>query len=366
MATTEQTTTNMPYVRLGKSGLKISRLVLGCMSYGSPDWQGWVLGEEEGLKHIKAAYDMGINAFDTANVYSNGLSEVILGKAIKKYNLPRDEIVVMTKVWGPVGKNTSDFLFLASSEELGSKRYTNQQGLSRKHIFESIKHSLERLQLDYVDLFQCHRFDRNTPIEDTMHALHDVVKAGYARYIGMSSCYAWQSRSERKLKALTVVHKMQNYARQHGLTEFISMQNFHNAVYREEEREMIPLLHDLGVGMIPWSPLARGFLARDAKEESVRTQTDAFYKGSGMADAEGFLLDINAKVAEIAKKRGISMAQVAVAWSLSKPYMSAPIVGTTSIDKLKDLVEGVHVKLTEEEVKSIDELYRPREILGND
>ncbi|KIO21967.1 hypothetical protein M407DRAFT_122619 [Tulasnella calospora MUT 4182] len=350
MSATEVATTNMPYVRLGKSGLKISRLVLGCMSYGSPEWQGWVLGEEEGLKHIKAAYDMGINAFDTANLYSNGLSEVILGKAIKQYNLPRDEIVVMTKLWGTVGRSTSDALAFVPQEELGQKRYVNQQGLSRKHIFESVKHSLERLQLDYIDLLQCHRFDPMTPIEETMQALDDVVKAGYVRYIGMSSCYAWQ------------FHKMQNYARERNLTQFISMQNFHNAVYREEEREMVPLLQDMGVGMIPWSPLAGGLLTRRISDESVRGQTDPYVKS---APTEPFILEINAKVAEIAEKRGISMAQVALAWSLSKPFISAPIVGTTSLDKLKDLVEGVQVKLTEEEVKAIDDLYRSRAIIGH-
>ncbi|KAG8915438.1 hypothetical protein FRC00_004455 [Tulasnella sp. 408] len=337
------------------------------MSYGSPEWQGWVLGEEEGLKHIKAAYDMGINAFDTANLYSNGLSEVILGKAIKQYNLPRDEIVVMTKLWGTVGRSTSEALAWVSQEDLWQKRYTNQQGLSRKHIFESVKHSLERLQLDYIDLLQCHRFDYTTPIEETMQALHDVVKAGYVRYIGMSSCYAWQ------------FHKMQNYAREHNLTQFVSMQNFHNAAYREEEREMVPLLQDMGVGMIPWSPLARGFLTRrvDLSSESVRGQTDhlkaltivlrgRFLKNANIdAQKESFVLDINAKVAEIAEKRGISMAQVALAWSLSKPFVSAPIVGTTSLDKLKDLVEGVKVKLTEEEIKAIDDLYRPRAISGH-
>ncbi|KAG9017560.1 hypothetical protein FRB90_000765 [Tulasnella sp. 427] len=220
---TSTASTDMPYARLGKSGLKVSRLILGCMSYGTPEWQGWVLGEEESLEHIKTAYDFGINAFDTANVYSNGLSEVILGKAIKKYNLPRDEIVVMTKVYGTVARAQSEQgLWGQGFDYLGRRRYANQQGLSRKHIFESVKHSLERLQLDYVDLLQCHRFDYDTPIEETMQALHDVVKAGYVRYIGMSSCYAWQ------------FHKMQNYARQHGLTEFISMQNFHNAIYREE------------------------------------------------------------------------------------------------------------------------------------
>ncbi|KAG9017565.1 hypothetical protein FRB90_000770 [Tulasnella sp. 427] len=280
---------NMPYVRIGKSGLKVSRLILGCMSYGSPEWAGWVLPEEEGIKHIKAAYDMGINAFDTANLYSNGLSEVILGKAIKQHNLPRDEIVVMTKLWGTVARTTSEALAWASQEELGKNRYTNQQGLSRK-----------------------------------------------------------------------------NYARQHNLTQFISMQNFHNAIYREEEREMVPLLQDLGVGMIPWSPLARGFLTRKIAEDSVRGQTDQFFKAANVnAQQDSFCLDINAKVAEISEKRGISMAQVALAWSLSKPFVSAPIVGTTSLDKLKDLVEGVSVKLTEDEVKSIDELYRPRAISGH-
>ncbi|KAG8999026.1 hypothetical protein FRB90_012173 [Tulasnella sp. 427] len=342
MSTTvaEAPLSNMPYVRIGKSGLKVSRLILGCMSYGSPEWAGWVLPEEEGIKHIKAAYDMGINAFDTANLYSNGLSEVILGKAIKQHNLPRDEIVVMTKLWGTVARTTSEALAWASQEELGKNRYTNQQGLSRK--------------LDYIDLLQCHRFDPNTPIEETMQALDDVVKAGYVRYIGMSSCYAWQ------------FHKMQNYACQYNLTQFISMQNFHNAIYREEEREMVPLLQDLGVGMIPWSPLARGFLTRKVAEDSVRGQTDQFFKAANVnAQQDSFCLDINAKVAEISEKRGISMAQVALAWSLSKPFVSAPIVGTTSLDKLKDLVQGVSVKLTEEEVKSIDELYRPRAISGH-
>ncbi|KAG8966222.1 hypothetical protein FRC05_002761 [Tulasnella sp. 425] len=310
--------TNMSYTRLGKSGLKVSRLILGCMSYGSPDWQSWVLGEEEGLEHIKAAYDLGINAFDTANVYSNGLSEVILGKAIKKYNLPRDEIVVMTKLYGTVARDISEAsLFGQSIDYVGKKRYTNQQGMSRKHIFESVKHSLERLQLDYIDLLQCHRFDYDTPIEETMQALNDVVKAGY---------------------------KMQNYARTHGLMEFISMQNLHNAIYREEEREMVPLLQDLGVGMIPWSPLGAGFLTRSIKEETLRGKTDL--------------------VSQVAKKRGVSMAQVALAWSLSKPFISAPIIGTTSMEKLNDLVAGVNLKLTDEEITAIDEPYRPRAVAG--
>ncbi|KAG9017563.1 hypothetical protein FRB90_000768 [Tulasnella sp. 427] len=346
--------TNMGYVRLGNSGLKVSRLILGCMSYGTPEWQGWVLGEEEGIEHIKTAYDLGINAFDTANIYSNGLSEVILGKAIKKYNLPRDEIVVMTKVYGTVARTQNEpMTWGLSLDQIGQRRYSNQQGLSRKHIFESIKHSLERLQLDYVDLLQCHRFDYDTPIEETMQALNDVVKAGYVRYIGMSSCYAWQFQ------------KMQNYAREHGLAQFISMQNLHNAIYREEEREMTPLLQDLGVGMIPWSPLARGFLTRNLKDETQRGKTDFFSKMvNGDPEKDAWLGDINERISQIAEKHGASMAQVAIAWSLSKSFITAPIVGTTSVEKLKDLVAGASLKLTEEEIKSIDEPYRPRAIVG--
>ncbi|KAF8708254.1 Aldo kereductase, partial [Rhizoctonia solani] len=244
----------MPYVRLGNSGLKVSRIILGTMTYGSPEWQGWVLGEEEGMKHIKAAYDMGIQTFDTANVYSNGLSETILGKAIKKYNLPRDEIVVMTKLYFTVAPSVN--IAWASAGD-----YVNQNGLSRKHIFEAVKHSLERLQLDYVDVLQCHRFDPDTPIEETMQALHDVVQAGYARYIGMSSCYAWQ------------FHVMQNYAITHNLTPFISMQNHHSLVYREEEREMFPTLKHFGVGIIPWSPLARGYLTKPVNDETSKRNT---------------------------------------------------------------------------------------------
>ncbi|KAG8905011.1 hypothetical protein FRC01_008513, partial [Tulasnella sp. 417] len=316
------------------------------------------------LEHIKLAYDLGINTFDTADVYSNGESERILGKAIKKYNLPRDEIVVMTKAWAAVSREPGT-LWGASDEKLGQLRYTNQQGLSRKvnslqaheiqiltsrqHLFAAIKNSLERLQLDYVDLFQCHRFDYNTPIEETMHALHDIVKVGYARYIGMSSCYAWQFQ------------KMQNYARQHGLTEFISMQNLYNPVYREEEREMIPLLQDLGVGMMNWSPYAFGALARPLAAKTERSESDKMAKSRPVIP---FLPAVNNRVEEIAKARSISMAQVVLAWSLSKNFVTAPIIGTTTLDKLRDSVGAVHVKLTEEEVKSIDELYQPRAVFG--
>ncbi|KAG8752495.1 hypothetical protein FRC12_011921 [Ceratobasidium sp. 428] len=220
----------MEYVRLGQSGLKVSRIILGMMTYGDPNWQGWVLSEEEGIAHVKAAYDLGIQTFDTANIYSNGRSEEILGKAIKQHNLPRDEIVVMTKLWGVVARKMDEAYSLTSEQTKLDNGYVNQYGLSRKHIFESIKHSLKRLQLNYVDVLQCHRFDPNTPIAETMQALHDVVQAGYVRYIGMSSCYAWQ------------FHAMQNYAIANKLTPFISMQNYYSLVYREEEREMMPTL----------------------------------------------------------------------------------------------------------------------------
>ncbi|KAG8894899.1 hypothetical protein FRC01_012683, partial [Tulasnella sp. 417] len=295
-------------------------------------------GAWEKLKHIKLAYDLGINTFDTSNVYSNGESERILGKAIKQFNFPRDEIVVMTKVFAPVGRGEEQ---IASKpvKELESLRYTNQFGLSRKHIFESIKHSLERLRLDYVDVFQCHRFDHNTPIEETMEALHDIVKAGYARYIGMSSCYAWQ------------FHKMQNYARSRGLTEFISMQNLYNPVYREEEREMIPLLKDLGVGMTNWSPNAGGYLTRPYGSETERGGTDLATKRMAAAP---FLETVNKRVQEIADTRGVSMAQVVLAWNLSKDFISAPILGTSSLEKLRDSIGAIQLKLTDEEIKSIE------------
>jgi len=350
MSTTNDSPSNkMTYVRLGKSGLKVSKVILGCMSYGSSKWLDWVLDEEDGIEHIKTAYDMGVNAFDTANAYSNGASEIVLGKAIKQHNLPRDEIVVLTKLYFTVKRpEQSQGWASTNAAEMEKMRYTNQQGLSRKHIFESVKHSLERLQLDYIDVLQCHRFDYNTPIEETMQALHDVVKAGFVRYIGMSSCYAWQ------------FHKMQNYARANGLTEFISMQNLYNAAYREEEREMIPLLQDLQVGMIPWSPLCRGFLTHPFnKRETTRGNSDAFLRMTSKASQS-----INERIEAIAKNRQVSMAQVALAWCISKPFVSAPIIGSTSLEKLKDLLAGTSLQLTEDEIKQIDEPYESQAIQG--
>jgi len=334
---------------LGKSGLKISRIILGCMSYGTPESTSWMLGEEEGVKMIKAAYDGGINAFDTANVYSNGESEIILGKAIKQFNLPREEIVIMTKVYYPVPES-SMVKFVRSGLDPDEYGFVNQHGLSRKHIFDSVKASLKRLQLDHIDVLQCHRFDSNTPIAETMQALHDVVQAGYVRYIGMSSCWAWQ------------FHTMQNYAITNKLTPFISMQNHYNLVYREEEREMMPTLKHFGVGSIPWSPVARGVLTRPAGAKTERSAVDTTVSRYAATDVDGIIVE---RVEEIAKKKDISMAQVALAWILSKDVVTAPIVGTSSLEKLHDTIKSVHVKLTDEEIRYLEEPYMPKDIIGH-
>ncbi|KAJ7174193.1 NADP-dependent oxidoreductase domain-containing protein [Mycena crocata] len=344
-------TKKMQYVRLGTSGLKVSKIILGCMSYGDPNWSGnWVLGEEEASKHIKAAYDAGINTFDTANAYSNGLSEEVLGRAIRKHNLPRDEIVVMTKLFLAVARNTNEALY--GDPDLDAKGYVNQYGLSRKHIFDSVQHSLRRLGLEYIDVLQCHRFDPDTPISETMQALHDVVKAGHVRYIGMSSCYAWQ------------FHAMQNYAIANKLTPFISMQNHYSLLYREEEREMFPTLKHFGVGSIPWSPLARGALSRPLSQQQTKRGSSDVFPASFYTQSSASQAIVN-RVEEIAKKRGISMAQVAVAWVLSKDGVSAPIVGTTSLDNLADIIGALHIKLTEEEIKLLEEPYQPMAIFGH-
>ncbi|KAJ7112510.1 Aldo keto reductase [Mycena epipterygia] len=342
----------MQYVRLGTSGLKISKIILGCMSYGDPNWSGnWVLGYEEASKHIKAAYDAGINAFDSADAYSNGLSEEVLGRAIKEHKLPRDEIVVMTKIFLAVSSDTTEVLY--GDPALDAKGYVNQYGLSRKHIFDAVKNSLRRLGLEYIDVLQCHRFDPDTPIAETMHALHDVVKAGYARYIGMSACYAWQ------------FHAMQNYAIANNLTPFISMQNQYSLVYREEEREMFPTLKHLGVGAIPWSPLARGALSRPLSQQSKRAGSDSLSANFYTQSAASQEITAARRVEKIAKKRGISMAQVGVAWVMSKDGVSAPIVGTTSLDNLADIIGAIDVRLTEDEIKCLEEPYQPMPIFGH-
>ncbi|KAL7282850.1 hypothetical protein ACG7TL_002263 [Trametes sanguinea] len=348
----------MPYVRLGKSGLKVSKIILGTMQYGHTGWNSWVLGEDEAVEHIQFAYENGIQTFDTANVYSNGLSEVMLGNAIKKLKLPREELVIMTKLHGVVAPEYGRNLMRegVNPDDIG---LVNQYGQSRKHIFASVKASLERLQLDYIDLLQCHRFDHNTPIEETMQALHDVVQAGYVRYIGMSSCWAYQ------------FHTMQNYAITHNLTPFISMQNHYSLVYREEEREMFPTLKLFGVGSIPWSPLARGLLARplSAQKDTKRGSSDMhdmWLRFIGAYNKEGSgTPEILKRVEELANKKGVTMAQISIAWILSKEGVSAPIVGTTSLDNLKDIIAGVHVKLTEDEIKYLEEPYTPLPINGH-
>jgi len=344
-------TKKVPYVRLGNSGLKVSRVILGMMSYGDPKFEPWVLGEKDAIEHVKFAYEHGINTFDTADVYSNGLSEIFLGKAIKSLNLPREGVVVMTKLYGTVAKTTGEYLATQPHAELDKIGYVNQHGLSRKYIFEAVKKSLERLQLDYIDVLQCHRFDPETPIEETMQALHDVVKAGYVRYIGMSSCYAWQ------------FHVMQNYAITHNLTPFILMQNHHSLVYREEEREMFPTLKHFGVGIIPWSPLARGLLTRPFKGGDTRTtrsDTDSWL--SAYLEGPGTPEIVN-RVEEISKKRGISMAQVSLAWSLTR--VTSPVIGSTSIKKIGELIDATDIELTDAEIQYLEEPYKARSVMGH-
>ncbi|KAF4636876.1 hypothetical protein G7Y89_g1197 [Cudoniella acicularis] len=346
----------MKYTTLGNSGLKVSRICVGCMSFG--DRRGrykWCVEETDALPILEAAYKAGINFFDTANGYSNGVSEEILGKAIRKYKFPRENIVIATKLWSPVGHRDGGIFedpLSMTNEERDSKGYVNAYGLSRKHIFDSVDASLKRLQLDYIDLLQIHRFDPNTPVKETMKALHDIVESGKVRYIGASSMWAHQ------------LLEMQYTARLHGWTEFISMQNLHNATYREEEREMIPAMQKFGMGMIPWSPLAMGYLARPHDKIMESERGDAMggkFLGHGWTETDK---KINQKIEEIAKKRGTSMAIVATAWSLSKPYMTSPIIGMSKIERVDEAVKAVEFELSKEEIKRIDELYEPKKVIG--
>ncbi|WP_301751798.1 aldo/keto reductase [uncultured Erythrobacter sp.] len=321
----------MQFTRLGKSGLTISRLCLGCMSYGdtSKGWHGdWLLGEDAARPFFREALEAGINFFDTANIYSGGTSEEITGKLLKEM-ARRDEIVVATKAFG-VWRNAP-----------------NCGGLSRKALFAAIDDSLSRLGMDYVDLFQIHRWDDVTPIAETMEALHDIVKAGKARYIGASSMYAWQFA------------KAQEVARANGWTRFISMQNQLNLLYREEEREMLPLCADQGVGVIPWSPLARGRLTRPFGETTVRSETDvvgkALYKAEDAADRE--VIDA---LADLAAQRGVPMASLALAWHFTKPQVAAPIIGATKPQHIADAVAALDIALSAEEIAALEAPYRPK------
>ena len=329
----------MQYVKLGNTGLDISRLCLGCMTFGEPDagTHPWTLGEEASRPIIKHAVEQGINFFDTANSYSAGTSEVIVGKLLKEFTR-REETVIATKVFFP-----------ANMWEGSSK--PNEQGLSRKAIMASIDASLQRLGTDYVDLYQIHRWDYHTPIEETMEALHDVVKAGKARYIGASSMYAWQFA------------KAQQVAASHGWSRFVSMQNYLNLVYREEEREMIPLCLDQGVGLMPWSPMARGRLTRPHGVQTERTRTDisgqSFYAATEAED--GKVIDV---VEQIAKERGVPMAQVALAWVLNKRGVSAPIVGASKAGQLDDAFAALQLSLSEDDIERLESPYVPHAVTG--
>ena len=326
----------MEYTRLGVTGLKVSRICLGCMSYGEAEKGGhkWALKEEEGRPFISQALESGINFFDTANVYSAGTSEEILGRAIKDF-ANRDEVVIATKLHGQMRKDV------------------NGKGLSRKAVMTEIDHSLRRLGMDYVDLYQIHRWDYETPIEETLEALHDVVKAGKARYIGASSMHAWQF-----CKALYL-------ADAHGWTRFVSMQNHLNLLYREEEREMLGLCADQGVGVIPWSPLARGRLARpyESDPSTKRAEMDPFGKTlyGASENADKTVID---RVGEIAEAHAVPRAQIALAWLLQKSPVTSPIIGATKPKHLEDAVGAIDVKLTEDDIKRLEEPYIPHAIAG--
>ena len=331
----------MDYVNLGRSGLKVSRLCLGCMSYGGGpstgySHAGWVLNEEQSQPFYRAAIEAGINFFDTANVYGDGASEEILGRAIREYTR-RDHVVLATKVRGATGPSPND------------------SGLSRKHIFASIDASLRRMKTDYVDLYQIHRWDYGTPIEETMAALHDVVRAGKALHIGASSMFAWQFA------------KAQHIAEREGWTRFISMQPQYNLVYREEEREMLPLCRDQGVGVIPWSPMARGFLAGNRAlsggGETARAKTDPLAANIYYAPDDFAVAD---RVAQVAKAHGLPPMQIALAWVLAKPGITAPIIGATKMPHLEQAVASLAVALTQEDIAQLEEPYRPHRILGHD
>jgi aryl-alcohol dehydrogenase-like predicted oxidoreductase len=325
----------MQYIRLGSTGLKVSRICLGCMSYGLPgEGNQWVLNEEQSRPYIQRALEAGINFFDTANVYSGGTSETVLGNALRDF-ASRDEVVIASKVFFPMGKAPND------------------RGLSRKHIMSAIDASLKRLGTDYVDLYQIHRWDYETPIEETMEALHDLVRAGKVRYIGASAMFAWQFA------------KAQYTADLHGWTRFVSMQNHYNLIYREDERELLPFCQDQGVGVIPFSPLARGVLARkpaEAQNETLRYQTDSLAKSRYSQEDN---LTTVARVSEVAEARGVSMAQVALAWMYTKPYITSPIVGATKLHHLEDALASLSVQLTADEIERLEEPYRPHPVIAH-
>jgi 1-deoxyxylulose-5-phosphate synthase len=326
----------MEYVRLGSSGLKVSRVSLGMMSYGDPDLRAWSLRIDDSEPIVRRAVEAGVTFFDTADVYSTGASEEITGKLLAKLFANRDDYVLATKVHGVMGEGPND------------------RGLSRKHIMASIDNSLRRLGTDHVDLYQVHRWDPETPVEETLEALHDVVRSGKARYLGASSMFAWQFA------------KAQYTAAANGWTRYVSMQNHYNLIYREEEREMNPLCRDLGVGLIPWSPLARGMLtgsrSRGGGKHTLRAQTDGF--GDSLYSDDDFAI-VDA-VDAIAAERGVPAAQVALAWVLHQPGVTAPIFGATKLSHVDDAVAAVELTLDPEELKRLESPYRPHAISGHE
>ena len=325
----------MIYINLGKTGLKVSRICLGTMTYGSPEWRPWVLDEQASRPFIKHALELGINFFDTADMYSVGRSEEIVGRALKDF-AKRDQVIIATKVYFPMSDNPDD------------------KGLSRKHILDAIDASLKRLGTDYVDLYQIHRWDYETPIEETMEALNDLVRSGKVRYIGASSMFAYQFA-----KTFPV-------AEQRNWEKFVSMQNHYNLIYREEEREMIPLCKEEGVAIIPWSPLARGFLAGNRKPyfdgDTNRSKTDKYAHDLYYQDSD---FRITEQVIELAKKRGVKPAQIALAWLFNKDYITSPIIGASKLSQIDDAVKVLELKLDEAEMKFLEELYVAHKILGH-
>jgi 1-deoxyxylulose-5-phosphate synthase len=325
----------MQYVNLGKSGLQVSRLCLGTMTYGTPAWRPWVLAEAESRPFIRRALELGINFFDTADMYSLGVSEEVVGRALRDF-AKRDQVVIATKAFFPMGDGPND------------------RGLSRKHLLDAVDASLRRLGVDYVDLYQIHRLDPHTPIEETLEALHDIVKSGKARYIGASSMFAWQFA-----RALYLADR-------HGWTRFVSMQNHYNLVYREEEREMLPLCRFEGVGVIPWSPLARGFLAGNRRREdwgeTARAKTDDYGQQLYYSDADFAVAD---RVVELAARRGVKPTQVALAWILTQPGVTAPIIGASRLEHLDQAVAALDVSLSDDERRSLADPYVPHAVLGH-
>jgi len=347
----------MEYCRLGNTGMKVSRICLGMMTYGSPTWREWVLDESASLPFVKRAIELGINFFDTADMYSQGLSEQILGKSIKLYG-NREELVIASKAYFPIG----------STDAAG-----NNRGLSRKHIMQAVDQSLKRLDMTYIDLYQIHRFDRETPIQETMETLHDLVRCGKVRYLGASSMWGWQFA------------KMQEIAETRGLTKFVSMQNHYNLIYREEEREMNPYCASEGVGLIPWSPLARGFLSGNRKPDDLQKIKERAAKQSDVPESKHSVattrilhdpmmtdfyysqndFDIVDRVVELATKKGKKPAQIALAWLLHKPNVAAPVIGASKMVQLEEAVDSVSIKLTVDEIKYLEELYQPHRIVGH-